>query len=411
MTLIAQHRIDTGYDLLSPTFRSDPYPTYADMRRNAPVYWSEQINAWLVMPYEKVMTCLHDPRISANRIVPRIQQLPAELRETFRPIERTLSMWPLMMERPQHTRLRSLINKAITPAIVRSFVPTIQRLIDELLDTAQANGGMDAIADLALPFPLYVVSEIIGAPVEARNLLKACAVDIVNFFGCPPHRYVDKGAIAMQSITDTTEYLRGVLNERRRQPRQDLISGLIAAEERGDVMSEDEILATCLMMVFAGFETTTNLVGNGLLLLLQHSDQLHALRADPALMKTAVGEMLRYESPVQRLSRMALEDFELGGHCIRAGDLMFLSAGSANRDELKFADPDTFDIRRDTRDHLAFGHSIHLCPGNTLAQLEAQMLFASLLQRVQRLRWTDGDADWQDNLSVRSLNRLNVAFD
>ncbi|MGO4774511.1 cytochrome P450, partial [Lysobacter sp. 2RAB21] len=241
---------------------------------------------------------------------------------------------------------------------------------------AQANGGMDAIADLALPFPLYVVSEIIGAPVEARNLLKACAVDIVNFFGCPPHLYVEKGGIAMRSIADTTEYLRGVLNERRRQPRQDLISGLIAAEERGDVMSEDEILATCLMMVFAGFETTTNLVGNGLLLLLQRPDQLRALRADPALMKTAVGEMLRYESPVQRLSRMALEDFELGGHCIRAGDLMFLSAGSANRDELKFADPDRFDIRRDTRDHLAFGHSIHLCPGNTQAQLEAQMLFA-----------------------------------
>jgi pimeloyl-[acyl-carrier protein] synthase len=319
-------------------------------------------------------------------------------------------MWPLMLERPEHTRLRTLINKAITPAIVRGFIPTIQRLVGELLDDALAKGGMDAIADLAYPFPLNVVSEIIGAPAEGRALLKACAVDIVNFFGSPPHLYIEKAETAMRSIGETTDFLRDVLRMWRSQPKQDLISSLIAAEERGDVMSEEEILTTCLMIVFAGFETTTNLIGNGLLLLLQHPEEQRKLRQDPSLMKSAVVEMLRYESPVQRLSRMALANFDLCGCSIRRGDLMFLMVSSANRDAAQFDDPDRFDITRDTRKHLAFGDSIHLCPGNTLAQLEAQILFTELLGRVPRLTLLESEPDWQINLSVRSLNRLHVAF-
>ncbi len=399
------------YDLLSNEFQRNPYPLYAALRQCEPVYWSEQVQAWLVTPYDDVMACLHDKRISANRIIPRIQQFPHELREKFEPLERTLSMWPLMLERPAHTRLRNLVNKAITPAIVRGFMPTIERLVSEFLDKAQAKGGMDAIADLAYPFPLNVVSEIIGAPTEGLVLLKACAVDIVNFFGSPPHLYIEKAEAAMRSVNETTEFLREILRERRKHPKQDLMSGLIAAEERGEVMSEDEVLATCLMMVFAGFETTTNLIGNGLLLLLQHPDELRRLRQDPSLMKSAVGEMLRVESPVQRLSRMALEDFELGGKSVRRGDLIFLMAASANRDESQFIDPDRFDIGRDTRHHLAFGHSIHLCPGNTLAQLEAQLLFTELLRRVPKIQLSGIKPNWQVNLSVRSLNHLHVTFD
>lgn len=399
------------YNLLCPKFQQNPYSVYASLRKNEPVFWSDQIQAWVVTRYDDVFACLHDQRISANRIIPRMQQFPPELQERFRPLERMLSMWPLMLERPEHTRLRTLINKAITPTIVKSFLPTIRHQVDNLIDEALALGGFDAIADLARPFPLNVVSEIIGAPSEGRELLKKCAVDIVNFFGCSPGLYVERADIAMRSVMETTDFLRETVRLRRKQPKADLITGLIKAEERGDVLNEDEILATCLMMVFAGFETTTNLIGNGLLLLLQHSQEQKKLRDNPLLMRSAVGEMLRFESPVQRLSRMATEDFNLRGARVQRGDLMFLMAASANRDESKFAEADYFDISRDSKNHLAFGHSIHLCPGNTLAQLEAQILFTELLRKGPRIRLASDTPQWQSNLSVRSLEHLLVFFD
>ena len=398
-------------DLFCPEFQQDPYPTYAKLRKQAPVYWSEQIQAWVVTRYEDVLTCLHDPRISANRILPRMQQMPETLRVQLAPLERTLSMWPLMLERPNHTRLRQLINKAMTPRIVRNFIPVIQGQVDELLDSALASDSVDFISDIATPYPLNVVSEIIGAPVEGRPLLKACAVDIVNFFGSPPHEYEVRAKTAMRSISEATQMLRDILLMRRKQPAADLISSLVEAEERGDVMSEEEILATCLMMVFAGFETTTNLIGNGLLLLLQHPHIEAQLRNNPDLMRGAIGEMLRHESPVQRLSRMAVDDFTLQNEHIKRGDLIFLMAASANRDDQKFPDPDQFNIERDTKNHLAFGHSIHLCPGNTLAQLETQILFTELFKRTRSIKLVESRPDWQINLSVRSLTRLPIKLE
>jgi pimeloyl-[acyl-carrier protein] synthase len=245
---------------------------------------------------------------------------------------------------------------------------------------------------------------------EGRALLKACAVDIVNFFGCPPNLYAERAEIAMNSVLRANDYLRTIVRERRSAPKQDLISSLISAEEKGDVLSEEEILSTCLMMVFAGFETTTNLVGNGLLALLQHPDELEKLRQDPSLMKNAVREMLRFEAPVQRLSRMALADIKLHGRTIKKGDLLFLMAASANRDPARFSEPDEFDISRDARKHLSFGHSIHICPGGTLAQLEVQMVCTELLNRHPTLTLLQDKPDWQRNLSVRSLNSLPIMF-
>ena len=254
------------------------------------------------------------------------------------------------------------------------------------------------------------MSEIIGVPFEYHKLLKAFAVDIVNFFGSPPHLYIATAEKAMHSLEEASLLFRNIIQQRRQKPQNDLISVFIAAEAEGNVLHEDEILATCLMMIFAGFETTTNLIGNGLLTLMTYPEQQTHLRNDMSLMKSAISEMLRFESPVQRLSRMSLCDFTLEGKEIKKGDLMFLMASSANRDPQCFNNPDYFIIDRNPKKHLAFGHSIHTCPGNTLANLEADILFTELLKRFPHLELLDRGPDWQANLSVRSLNHLNVAL-
>ncbi|MCU6209266.1 cytochrome P450 [Enterobacter cloacae] len=396
--------------LLSLQFNQSPYRVYSELRKHNPVFWSEEIRAWMITRYDDVMSCLHDERISANRIIPRIKQFPAELQTEFTPLLNVLSMWPLMLDRPEHTRLRALINKAMVPGVITSFIPLIKRQAEELLNETLKNDCADIIESLALPYPLNVVSEIIGVRKEDRPQLKAFAVDIVNFFGCAPGEYTARARAAMQAVNVTSDILRITIQQRRKEPKEDLITALIKAEENGDILSEEEIIATCLMMVFAGFETTTNLIGNGLLLLLQHPEQLQRLRENPALMPAAIREMLRFESPVQRLSRMAREDFILHGKRICKGDLIFLIAASANRDEATFTRPDTFDISRDARNHLAFGHSIHLCPGNNLAQLETQILFEALLTKTNNISLLSTTPEWQKNLSVRSLLRLPVAF-
>lgn len=406
------HTSSNQYDenLLCAEYINHPYATYSRLRQHAPVYWSEQIQAWIITRYDDVVSCLSDKRFSANRIIPRIKQFPDTLQAEFEPLLTILSMWPLMLDRPEHTRLRSLINQSITPSIVSSFIPIIQQQANILLDNALKNDTTDAIAELAYPYPLNVVSEIIGLRKEDRPRLKAFAVDIVNFFGCAPEMYIERARIAMKSVADTSEIIRETIAKRRVKPASDLISSFIRAEQCGEIMSEDEIVATCLMMVFAGFETTTNLIGNGLLLLLQHPQEMQKLRANPGLMDSAIREMLRFESPVQRLSRMATEDLELHGCKIKRGDLVFLIAASANRDQDQFSHPDNFDITRNDRNHLAFGHSIHLCPGNNLAQLEARILFAELLKRKDKISLINPHAEWQENLSVRSLVALPLSF-
>lgn len=404
-------RVEPMIDLLSVEFQQNPYPFFRKLQCQAPVYWSDQIQAWLITPYNLVIACLSDSRISANRILPRMHQFPKELREQFLPLERTLSLWPLMLDKPRHTRLRSLINQAMKNSIIMRFTPLIQSIVNELLENIVMRKEVDVIADIAYPFPLNVVSNLIGVPPTCRMLLKACAVDIVNFFGCPPHLYIERATVAMRSVFSVTEVLKEIIQDRRADPQNDLISSLIIAEQCGDVLSEEEIISTCLMMVFAGFETTTNLIGNGLLTLLQHPEELQKLRQNPQLMKNAILEMLRFESPVQRLSRMALVDFELEGKKIKKGDLLFLMAAAANRDPLQFRDPDRFDITRQIGHHLAFGHSMHACPGNTLAQLEGNVLFTEFIKKFHGLTLIDRQVEWQRNLSVRSLHHLKIKME
>ncbi|WTW98854.1 cytochrome P450 [Streptomycetaceae bacterium NBC_01309] len=398
--------VDIEYDLTSPEYRHNPYPVLRSMQDRDPIHFSRQWNAWLITRYEDVAAGLAHPGISADRITPRLNQLPESGRTQFQPLARMLSQWPLMADPPAHAALRSPVTDSMSQRVIESFRPLVTRTVTTILDSALASGETDAVAHLAVPLPLYVVSEIIGVPQESRGLLKQSAVDIVRFLGTPPATYLPMAGAALRSLDEATEYLQGLVAHRKSMPRHDLISVLLS--DKGT--SEEQVVATCVMMIFAGFETTSNLLANGLLLLLRNPEQLALLRERPELLPSAIEEMLRVESPVQRLSRMATTDLELGGKHIRSGDLVFFMTGAANRDPAAFDRPEHFDITRDHHRNLAFGSWIHTCPGSGLARMEAEITFGELLRKASDIRLSEESVTWQENLSVRALEKLTVVF-
>lgn len=397
---------NAAYDLLTAGARNDPYPVLSRLRNDRPVTFSEQLQAWIVTGYADVRRGLAAPAISADRISPRLAQFPEGERNRFVPLYEVLSRWPLMLDHSEHARLRTPITRAMTPATVAGFRRLIRDTAHSMLREGVERGGMDIIAELALPLPLYVTSRILGVPDDAVGLLKRCAVDIVDFFGADPQSYLPRAETAMEAVLRTSDLLRPMVCARREKPRQDLLSTLA-----GDpALSDDDIVAICLMMVFAGFETTSNLIGNGILLLLRHPEQLAAVRRERELIRGAVKEALRYESPVQRISRLTTTEFGLRDIRIEKGSLVYFHAGAANRDPAVFPDPDRFDIRRGSDRHLAFGYSVHTCPGSTLAQAEAEIVLDELCRVAPTVRLTDEPIRWRTNLSVRSLESLPVTF-
>ncbi|MBD2692113.1 cytochrome P450 [Anabaena catenula] len=396
------------YSFVSEEFLNNPYPTYAWLRENAPVYWSEELQAWVVSRYDDVTKALACHQIAADRITPRFLQLPKAEQKRYKTFAERMKMWMLLLDKPEHSRLRRLVSSALDSSVVLRFQSSITRLVDEMLKDYKNGGSMDFIADLASPLPLYVVSTILGIPEVGWYKAKLCAEAIVNFVGTSPNSYIERLENAKVHVDEMTEYLRGILHCRRSQPQNDFLSAFLNAEAEGQVMSEEEILATCIMIIFAGFETTMNLLGNGLLTLLRYQNVMEDIRRDPKLIPLAVREMLRYESPVQRLSRMALEDIEFQGQKIKKGDLIFLLIGSANRDPEVFSDPDTFNIIRNNDKQLAFGFYIHKCPGASLANMEGEIVFTELLRRFSHIRAVDEKPCWQNNLSVRSLKTFRI---
>lgn len=396
------------FEFFSSEFLHDPYPHYRWLRENDAIHWSDELRAWVVSRYDDVTTLLTDERITADRVTPRFLQLPPDERERFAAFAERMRMWMLLLDNPEHGRLRRLVNTALAGHVVKTFRPTIAGLLVEMLADQRQGGRMEFISELAYPLPLYVVSTILGIPPRGRAKAKRCAVAIANFVGAPLGLYSERIAAAKAEVDDISEYIRGILHCRRSQPQSDFLTALLAAEDESQVMNEEEILATCVMMIFAGFETTMNLLGNGLWTLFRHPEALEALRRDADLIPDAVAEMLRYESPVQRLSRMATEDIEIKGRRIGKGELVFLLIGSANRDPDVFADPDTFDITRDNRRQMGFGFNIHRCPGSTLARLEGSMVFTELMQRFSDIRPVRQHVEWEANLSVRQLKTLHI---
>jgi len=313
----------------------------------------------------------------------------------------------LAIDPPDHTRLRTLVTKAFTPRMVEALRPRIQAIVDERLDAAQAAGRLELIGDLACPLPVTVIAELLGVPPADRERFKRWSDDLATMAdatlalaGLEP---------AERAVAELEGYLREVFAERRSRPRENLITALVHAQAEGQVLTDEELLTTCILLLVAGNETTTNLIGNGVLALLEHPRELARLSEDPSLIRAAVEEMLRCDSPVQLTSRLAIEDVRIGGKDIRAGTEVDLLLGAANRDPGHFPDPDRFDVGRPENRPVAFGYGIHFCLGAALARVEAQVAVGALVQRFPRLR-LDGAPERRPGVVLRGLGSLPLAF-
>jgi cytochrome P450 len=404
------------YDLFGPTFKANPYPTYATMRADCPIYCrmaaDGQTAIWFLTGYDEVATLLRDHKRFCKDVNNTLSPEQRDRQAPTPPLLRLLSNHMLNLDPPDHTRLRALVNKAFTGQVVTQLEARIQTIADQLLDRVHAKGGMDLIEDFAFPLPMIVIAELLGIPprdrLRFRNWSTAFVTPSANL-----QRSAKKLAKAGQVMADFTRYMRQVFAERCQEPRNDLISRLLQAEENGDTLSEEELFSMMILLIVAGHETTVNLIGNGMLALLQHPEQRALLQAQPAYLPAAIEEMIRYDGPVERATmRFATEEVPLGDQIIRRGDAVSLVLAGADRDPAHFPNPDTFDITRENNRHLGFGLGIHYCLGSALARSEGQLAINTLLQRYPTLHLTTppDQLKWRTIPILRGLHHLPVQW-
>ncbi len=394
------------FHLLDDETRANPYPLYHRLREEDPVHWDPYLHAWIVTRYEDVIKVLQ--RFSAARS-PTPEQLTALGLSELNPIAEVMVRQMLFMDPPGHTRLRALAAAAFTPARVKQLRQHIQEITDGFIEHVLPSGRMEVIADLASPLPATVTAELMGVPVADRDQLKEWSLDFSEMLGNFQHN-PGRTARMLQIVQDMTTYYRDRIREQRGQPKGGVVHALMTAEVNGDRLTEDEVIANSIITMTGGQETTTNLIGNGLLALLQNPEQLDRLRADPTLLPSAVEELLRFESPIQYTTRLAPEDVELGGKLIRKRQAVIAVLGAANHDPARFDDPDRLDLARKDNRHLAFGWSSHYCFGAPLARVEAQIAFSTILRRLPELTLAPAPLVWRHNMIFRGLEQLPVTF-
>jgi len=394
------------YDVLDPAVRWNPHPIYAKLRADAPVYkaryYEMGAQPWLLTRYIDCEMLQSDPRFTKNygRIDPTSDYRNSAMG--------AINQHMLSVDPPDHTRLRGLVHKAFTPRIISAMTERVQEIADSLLDTIQGRSDMDLIADFAFPLPITVIAQLLGIPAEDRNNFRDWSQAIV-LSGSRGRDYEAMTRAAMEFIM----YMNGLFDQRRAAPQDDLISGLIQVEEAGDKLAREELMSMIFLLLVAGHETTVNLIANGTLTLLTHPDQMQLLRDDPTLIRSAIEEMLRFESPVaSTTNRFALEDVEIRGQVIPKGDLVLASLIGGNRDPEVFENPDAFDIRRNPNRHMAFGYGIHYCLGAPLARMEGAIAINTLLRRLPNLQLAvdPRDIEWNETLLLRSMKALSVRF-
>ena len=407
MDVLSAEQLERG--IASPLWYDDPYPIYRQLRADDPVHWSDTLGGWVLTRYDDVVATLRAPEhySSHGRFQRALANLPEDARTRLRPLEDHFSVGLISADPPDHQRLRTLVTTAFTPRVVEALRPRIQHLVDDLLDAAQGRGTLDIIRDLAYPLPATVIAELLGVPAADRDTFKRWSEGIISFQGTGRATAETFGR-AQADLLQMRAYFRDLLLERRRTPAADLLGRLVAAETADDRLTEAELLTLCVNLLTAGHETTTNLIGSGMLSLLRHPDQLERLRREPALMTSAVEEMLRYESPLQRNLRRVTQEIELRGKVLRPDDLVIQLLGAANRDPEQFADPERFDIGRRPNRQIAFGYGIHFCVGAPLARLEAPIAIGALLRRWPLMALATEAVQWQPHWPLRSLVALPV---
>jgi len=394
------------YRLLDPEVLGNPYPLFRRLREEDPVHWDPFLHAWVVTRYADVLEVLHT--FSADR-TPTPQQLAAMGLDHLGPIAQLMVKQMLFMDASAHARLRGLASVAFTPARVNSLKSHIEEIVNDLLDAVQDRGEMDVITDLAEPLPAIVTAEMLGVPVSDRQQLKQWSANFAEMLGNFQHN-PERAQLMLQTVDEMTAYFRDAVREIKKKPREGLIHSLLTAEVEGDRLAEEEVVANTIVTMVGGQETTTNLIGNGVLTLLRNPEQLERLQNDLSLIPSAVEEMLRYESPSQHTARLAPSDRVLGGKQISKRQAVIAVMAAANRDPERFPNPDDFDIERKDNRHLAFGYAAHFCFGAPLARAEGQIVFETLLRRMPKLRLEPQKLVWRTNLGLRGLTSLKVKF-
>jgi cytochrome P450 len=396
---------DVLFNPFLPEFHADPYPAYRRLRELDPVHQTP-LGLWVLTRYDDVLMVLRDARFGREGFAPLLEAAYGSAGDAG-----ALPRSMLFQDPPDHTRLRSLVSKAFTPRVIEGMRPHIQEIVDRLLNAVEDKRGMDLIEDLAYPLPVTVICEMLGVPVGDHPAIRQWSAAVARSLDAlglaASDEVVERGRAGRRALG---EYFRRLVPERRRHLENDLLSALIVAEEQGDKLSEGELISTCILLFIAGHETTVNLIGNGVLALLRHPDQLRLLREEPDLITSAIEELLRYDSPVQRTARVTSERVEVGGRMIEKGAMVVAAIGAANRDPAHFSDPDRLDIgRRDNR-HLSFGFGIHFCLGAPLARVEGQVAIGTLLRRRPRLELATDTPEWRESSTLRGLKALPLSF-
>jgi cytochrome P450 len=394
--------------LVRPEMRADPFPFYRKLRETDPIHWDEDLSFWIVSRYADVSTVFHDERILKGMGLKVIlNHLSPEARQKAEPVYEVFGRQMLYSDPPYHTRLRGLVKRAFTPKVIERMRGHIQAIVDDLLNKAEARGRLDVIADLAYPLPFTVIMEMLGLPLEQRDEFRRWSSDFMASLGLV-RRAPEIFERAHESLAEITFDLFNLHEERHVEPRDDLLSALAMAEAEGDKLDHGELVANVIVLLAAGHETTVNLIGNGLLALLRHPDQMQILRDEPAQMELGVEELLRYDNPTHIVWRIASEDMELGGKALRKGEFINLMVAGANRDPEQFPDPERLDVRRGVTRHAGFGMGPHFCIGAPLAKMEGELALGTLIRRFPNLCLETEDLTWNENPTFHGLKSLPV---
>lgn len=395
-------------DLLSPEAVADPYAFFGALREHDPVHWNAAHRSWVITRYDDVAAGFLDKRLSSDRVdAVYANKLTPEQQVQRAPTYRVLSDWMVFKDPPSHTRLRNLVKRAFTPRAVAALEPRIIDVVEHVLALPE-RGEVDIIGDIAYPIPAMVIAEMLGVPAEDRDLFRGWSNDITMLIFEGARDEADRQT-AQDGLVALSDYLTGLVREHRRAPKDDLISGLIAAEDHDEHLTEQEIVSTCVLLLFGGHETTTNLIANGFLALTRHPEQAKTLLEDPTVAESAVEELNRYDGPAALVVRRAAADLEIRGRQIREGQRVLLVQAGANRDPRRFADPDALDLRREDNRNVAFGFGLHYCLGAPLARLETQIALPRMLRRLRDPEITT-ELTYQPLLLVRGLNSFPVRY-
>jgi cytochrome P450 len=393
------------YHLLDPDVLADPYPLYRRLREEDPVHWDPYLHAWVVTRYADVAEVLYRFRAARTPAPDRLVDLGLG---ELTPVAAVMVRQMLFLDPPEHGRVRRLASVAFTPRRVAMLSDHIRGIAATLVDDLAGGASVEVMAGLANPLPAIVTAELLGVPISDHELLKGWSQDFAEMLGNFQHN-PGRARKVLASLEEMVAYFRGAVTRQAVEPTEGLINALTTAEVDGDRLSEEEVIANVIVTMVGGQETTTNLIGNGLLTLLRQPDQLERLRSDATLLPCAVEELLRYESPSQHTARLAPPGAVLGGRAIAEGDAVIAVMGAANRDPERFSDPDRLDLGRQDNRHLAFGWAGHFCFGAPLARLEGQIAFEALLARFPHLALNpDEPIRWRPNLGLRGLTELHV---